>query len=98
MTDVTEVRRAAFEADCRANNIPFLWRCTGHGYTDKYANPVYQARWEGYNAALDSVVVELPAQANECEGGSYSVMQAIAANQVLAKFLNAIHAAGVKTK
>lgn len=96
MIDLIEVRRAKFEEWACA----FGWgagRMSGRD-AKYYRETTTQVAWVAWNTALDSAVVELPAKASECEGGSYSVMQAMAANQMRDKCRDAIHAAGVPTK
>lgn len=52
--------REQFEADCIAEGRPFLDRCTEPGYEHQYANPIYQARWEAWQASREALVVKLP--------------------------------------
>lgn len=82
MTDkITEARRAKFEAWEDAGDI------TRSG--DFYENPYVECAWQGFNAALDSVVVELP---------SCDPSEAVQHGDVINDCRNAIHAAGVRTK
>jgi len=92
-----EVRRAGFEA----------WQMAalaGDGYSPDYVRWTMERRhdgvysstyvngaWIGYNAALDSVVVELPKPHYEFDGDPAPEMMA-------SEIIKAIHAAGVRTK
>jgi hypothetical protein len=66
MESVTEARRAKFEALFPA---PYYvqWNTDRQGYysinrdsTRKRGAECYDSKWQGYNAALDSLVIELP--------------------------------------
>lgn len=61
---VEEKRRELFEADCRRKNMPFLSRSTAPGYAHEYQDHVYQARWLGFNAALDLVDIKMPSSSD----------------------------------
>jgi hypothetical protein len=80
MDSVIEARRAKFEAAMEAaDKNPGQW-LGGH-----YQNQYGQVAWEAYNAALDSLVVDLPLEA--CNG----MMNGERVRQAIEK-------AGVKTK
>ena len=89
MTNETQqARRAAFERiyprDGRKLDDDGL-------YSGEWAS-FYNAKWEAFNAALDSIVIELP---DAVTGESLTACaQRIAVREVV----NAIHAAGVKTR
>lgn len=89
--ETQQARRAAFEADFkirRKSTFPEieLSRDSGDGY--KY-NPA-QSDWEAWNAALDSIMIELPAD------------RSLSASDdpwyVVEQCRHAIRAAGVKTR
>ena len=72
---VEEVRRAAFEAACP---VPYYiaWNVDRSGYysihrdsTRKRGAECYDAKWQGFNAALDAVEIELPPLNNSHAGG-----------------------------
>jgi hypothetical protein len=61
-TSVEEVRRAAFEAWAvtrrhPTNGLPFFVMKNESG---KYLDGTTEYAWEGFNAALDSIFIELP--------------------------------------
>jgi hypothetical protein len=58
MESVIEARRAKFEAAYQAKyeGMPLGWSDEAGAYLYGHAN----AAWFGYNAALDSLVIELP--------------------------------------
>lgn len=63
-TKTTEARREAFEAFARDH----YWLCEiSHERDDlqfsEYVEPEMNVAWEAYNAALDSICVELPKRA-----------------------------------
>ena len=60
MTDIMEARRKGFEEWVKTfNSMPAaIWKDERGRYIDDWI----QCRWLGYNAALDSVCVELPQQ------------------------------------
>lgn len=78
---ITEARRAKFEAWC-----PYR--------TDRNEGVYISAIWLAWNAALDSVVVELPRNDLSMQGEDRWKAKQIAINACRA----AIHAAGVRTK
>jgi hypothetical protein len=84
MTDITEIRRAGFEAAMSiAGYSRFGWQGDHYKYGD------IDDMWRGFNLALDSVVVELPPKFEDVTGlFSYD------ADEVLLR----LSAAGVKTK
>jgi len=87
MTDkITEARRAEFEHWCKANGYP-CWSSKGFDHLDGYTSRKTFERWLCWNAALDSVCVELPHSVDRA--GSY--IEKI-------RTIQAIHAAGVRTK
>lgn len=85
MTDsIVEARRVRFEqAMDAADKNPGQW------LDGKYQNAYGQAAWVGYNAALDSLVIDLPA---------YHELHGKDASDVYDALCGSIHAAGVKTK
>lgn len=86
MTDLTEIRRAKFEAAMdAADKNPGVW------LGDRYSNWYGETAWIGFNAALDSCVVELP-KIRKC--GEWSDLAGYEQDDMI----DAIHAAGVKTK
>jgi hypothetical protein len=87
MDSVIEARRAKFEAAMdAADKNPGQW------LDGQYQNQYGQAAWIGYNAALDSLVVELP---EVIEGGSFTKS---AQRRAVRKVVEAIEKAGVRTK
>ena len=91
MDSVIEARRAKFEAKYPP---PYYisWNVDRNGYysihrdsTRKRHAECYDAKWQGYEAALDSLVVDLPLEA--CNG----MMNGERVRQAIEK-------AGVKTK
>jgi hypothetical protein len=100
MESVTEARRAKFEAwvinfhrgsslDCEIHSDERYPSLNGQWIYDDWN---IQSAWAAYNAALDSLVIELPSE--ECVGPSYDsymAMDSLAVRQAIEK-------AGVKTK
>lgn len=56
---VEEKRRELFEADLISKN-PGARLCLSKREGGSYRNMYVQGGWEGFNAALDAVVIELP--------------------------------------
>ena len=88
MKTIEETRRELFEAKFPP---PYYisWNVDRSGYysihrdsTRKRHAECYDAKWEGFSAALDAVVIELP-PAN-CEGPSYDSYLAMDAEEVRA--------------
>ena len=87
MTDITEIRRAGFEVAYakKYGKQPGRWGMDQEKYRMEHA----EVAWWGYNAALDSVVVDLPKPyQNHLDGDVFDADDVIAA----------IHDAGIKTK
>ena len=91
MDSVIEARRAKFEAWHRenfktkySNGHPTRDMHNGK-YAERYTVDREQDRWLAYNAALDSLVIELPFGHTSDPSGS-------------AEWIEAIQAAGVRTK
>jgi hypothetical protein len=84
MDDITEVRRAKFEAAMSiAGYSCFEWQGDHYKYGD------IDDMWRGFSLALDSVVVELPkSYQNHLDEDVFDADDVI----------EAIHAAGVRTK
>lgn len=92
MNNQTEDRRAKFEAYAIREG-GHLGRCVDSG---DYVSDIVHGAWLGFNAALDSVVVELPHRySDSCTEISE---QSHAYNDAFDRCKEAIHAAGVKTK
>jgi hypothetical protein len=92
-----EARRAGFEAAMdAADKNPGQW------LNGSYRNAYGQAAWIGYNAALDSVVVELPGYMGLGQACTGTPMSEIRAhnhfNDAITQCKKAIRAAGVRTK
>ena len=101
MDSVIEARRAKFEA-CMSQalidegydsvSVPCLMN---RGSDGQYSSVRIRGAWQGYNAALDSLVVELPPITQTL----YTKKEAyFCAKQTLEWVTDSIHAAGVKTK
>ena len=95
---IEEQRRKSFEMWCKRTR-PVLSTLMGWqpGTRDKYQNSVTSKAWSAWNAALDSVVIELPNPeiSYGCMGeGMGDGWESYGAEEVR----EAIHAAGVKTK
>lgn len=100
MESLIEVRRAGFEA-IHADEVKRLARQYGvqpsldvsyeKDEAGLYRSGVVQAAWWGFNAALDSVVVELP---KEVAAGRWADDIGYFKDDII----EAIHAAGIKTK
>jgi hypothetical protein len=93
MTDITEIRRAAFEAKYPVPDDVY-WGAHVNTYcvsgvADSYSCN-YWMMWDCWNAAIDSVVVELP-EAWRSAGSTHELMHKH-------QTVDAIHAAGIKTK
>jgi hypothetical protein len=98
MDSLIEARRAKFEAWHRenfktkySNGQPTRDMHNGK-YAERYTVDREQDRWLAYNAALDSLVIELPKEwigGDELAHGANVMLEACAKN---------IHAAGVRTK
>jgi hypothetical protein len=87
MTNLTEIRRPGFEAEYakKYGKQPGRWGMDQGKYRMEHA----EVAWWGYNAALDSVVVELPPKFEDVTGlFSYD------ADEVLLR----LNAAGIKIK
>lgn len=84
MDSIIEARRAKFEAAMDAvDKNPGQW------LDGQYQNQYGQAAWIGYNAALDSLVIELPSHDQYFEDEARCAVDACR---------EAIEKAGVKTK
>lgn len=69
MKSVEETRRRLFEEDCIRNGWIFLTRSNEPNYSHEYENQMYNARWRGFNAALDAIEIKLPEKEYSCEYG-----------------------------
>jgi len=87
MTDLTEIRRAKFEHAVRRD-----WserEAVLERLSDGYMHNPIDTAWWGFNAALDSVVVDLPKPyQNHLDGDVFDADDVI----------EAIQTAGIKTK
>jgi hypothetical protein len=90
---IEEQRRKAFEAHYSDINLE-----RNEYWPDFYVNLTTRMCWEAWNAALDSVVVELPPSdgLDYCPSVSYDYSAGYRAGIKASQ--QAIHAAGVKTK
>lgn len=86
MDDMTEVRRAKFEAWADEDCLDMIG--------DEYENPYVQSAWSAWSAALDSVVVDLPMPSMSEYANRNGLNCAVEAIEWAKE---AIHAAGVKT-
>ena len=102
MNNQTEVRRAKFGVWMRSHH----WLSEiSHSFDEEdgeYFSSEVQVAWEAYSAALDSVVVELPSPESmkfcPSTSGDYDAGFDHGQTQARADFIEAIHAAGIKTK
>jgi hypothetical protein len=96
MTDITEIRRAGFEAWANTVGLSVTRASQGMMFANGRRVPaggyvLFESvtAWMAYNAALGSVVVDLPKPyQNHLDGDVFDADDVIAA----------IHAAGIKTK
>ena len=91
MSDVMDARRDAFE-----RKYPMLegtyWCAERKRYVGNHLFWLYQDRWECWNAALDSVCVELPGYPATCDMTSTLICETID------QCAKAIERAGLKVK
>lgn len=100
VNDIVEARRKAFEVTAREH---YSLHELDHSWSEReqeYHDSDMQIAWEVYNAALDSVCLELPSKISQYNTDSNGYVNPVAAeyDECIEECREAIERAGLKVK